>query len=119
MLLKVQDIATIFETSKHFGRLNDPTRAAVIQGPCDDVMEFYLVINDHTTKGVQFFTEGCAATVACSEMIARLAAGKSVDEALCISPAQVKDLLTDSHLTTAIAPSWLSIRSAGRSPIIF
>jgi len=30
----------------YFGRMNDPTAAATLTGPCGDTMEVYLVVRD-------------------------------------------------------------------------
>lgn len=88
-----ENILGLTKNPKHFGRMNDPSGSAIIKGPCGDEMEFYLIIENDIIKKVNFFTEGCVATVACGETTARLALGKTVDNALGISPKQVKDTL--------------------------
>jgi nitrogen fixation NifU-like protein len=44
-------------------------------------------------KKIKFYTEGCISTIVCGEMVAQLAEGKSIDEALGISPKQVIEML--------------------------
>ena len=88
-----EHIVAFAKNPKHFGRMNDPTSAAVVRGSCGDEMEFYLLIRDGIIEGAKFYTEACIATVACGEMAAQLAAGKSIDEVLGISPKQVKEKL--------------------------
>jgi len=88
------NILTLVKNPKHFGRMSDSISAASIKGPCGDEMEFYLVIDNGAVKEVKFFTTGCVATIACGETTARLALGKSIDDALSISPRKVKDILT-------------------------
>jgi nitrogen fixation protein NifU and related proteins len=83
----------IAKSSDNFGRMNDPTAAALIKGPCGDEMEFYLVINDKIIEEIKFYTKGCVATRVCGAMTAQLALGKSIDEALGISPKIVIDAL--------------------------
>ena len=90
-----EHIATLIKNPRYFGRMNDPTSAAVVRGPCGDEMEFYLIIKDRTIEEVKFYTEGCISTVACGAVTAQLALGKSIDGALNISPAQIIETLTD------------------------
>ena len=78
---------------KHFGRMNDPTSSAFIKGPCGDEMEFYLVIEDRIIKEAKFYTMGCIATIVCGSMVAQLALGKSIDEALGIAPREIIESL--------------------------
>jgi nitrogen fixation protein NifU and related proteins len=73
----------------YFGRMNDPTGAAAIRGPCGDEMEFYLAIRNDTIKDVKYYTEGCGNTRACGEAVARLAAGRTLTAALSISAGQL------------------------------
>ena len=86
-------IVELASDPKHFGRMNDPTSAAGIKGLCGDEMEFYLVIKNKIIEEVKFYTKGCIATVVCGSMTAQLALGKSIDEALGISPKEIINAL--------------------------
>ena len=86
-------LAAIARDPKHFGRMNDPTSAAYIKGPCGDEMEFYLVIKDRIIEDIKFYTEGCIATMVCGSVVADFALGISIDDALAISPKLVFDRL--------------------------
>lgn len=72
-----------------FGRMNDPTGAAIVTGPCGDSMEIYLTIRDDTIVGVQYYTAGCANTRACGQAVAHRAQGRRIIEALAITPAEL------------------------------
>ncbi|MFH1594308.1 MAG: iron-sulfur cluster assembly scaffold protein [Candidatus Omnitrophota bacterium] len=89
-----EHIIALAKDSTHFGRMNDPTSAAIIKGPCGDEMEFYLVIKDRIIEDIKFYTKGCLATIVCGSMTAQLALGKSIDEVLGISPKEVVDALS-------------------------
>jgi len=89
-----EHIVGLAKNPKHFGRMNDPTGGAYIKGPCGDEMEFYLVIKDRIIEDVKFYTKGCIATIVCGSMTAQLVLGKSIDEALGISPRTVIDGLS-------------------------
>ena len=53
-----EHIIALAKNPKHFGRMNDPTSAASIKGPCGDEMEFYLVIKDRIIEDIKFYTKG-------------------------------------------------------------
>lgn len=89
-----ENIIKFAKDPKHFGRMTASTSAACIKGPCGDEMEVYLVIKDRMIEDIKFYTKGCIATVVCGSAIAQLASGRSVDEALGISPKQVIGVLS-------------------------
>ena len=106
--------------AKRFGKMNDPTAASYLEGPCGDEMEFYLAIRDNKIEDIKFYTEGCVASKVCGMTVADLSVGKSIMEALGISPKQVMEELKDlpkghshcsilavSALYRAIADYWL------------
>ena len=72
-----------------FGRMNDPTGAGTISGPCGDEMEFYLYIQDDVIRDAKYYTDGCANTRACGYAVARRAKGRPVIAALAINPADI------------------------------
>jgi len=80
---------------KYLGRMNDPVSSAFLKGPCGDEMEFYLVIEKDKIMEIKFYTEGCEETKICGAMTAMLADGKKVEDALAVSPAEVKKRLPD------------------------
>ncbi len=88
-----EQLVTLAKNPKYFGRMNDPTSAAFIKGPCGDEMEFYLIIKDRVIEEVRFYTVGCIATIVCGSVTAGLVSGKTIDEALAISPREVIEVL--------------------------
>jgi nitrogen fixation NifU-like protein len=75
----------------NMGRMNDPDGAAFIKGICGDSMEMYLIITDGTIAEAKFFTDGCDSSRLSGATAARLATGRSLMEALRLSPAEVID----------------------------
>ena len=69
--------------------MNDPDGSAWVDGLCGDSMEMYLVIKDSMITEASFFTDGCSASRACGSAAAHLATGKSLNEALKLSPADI------------------------------
>jgi nitrogen fixation protein NifU and related proteins len=77
------------------GRMNDPDGSAWITGLCGDTMEFYLVIEHNQITQAWYHTDGCSTSRTCGSTAARLAKGKTVEEALALSPAQIIQLHPD------------------------
>jgi nitrogen fixation NifU-like protein len=106
----------------YLGRMNDPSAAARVTGPCGDTMEFYLVIDDDVIETVRYHTDGCRYTHLCGTAVAVMAEGALIKDALAINPAlllgELKDLplehhhcaiLTVSTLYRAIGEYWVAL----------
>lgn len=75
----------------NMGRMNDPDGSAFVKGICGDSMEMYLAIEKGIIMDSTFFTDGCNSSRFCGATAARLAKGKTMKEALRLSPADVID----------------------------
>lgn len=106
-----QEVIDLMNDPKYFGRMNDPVSCSYLKGPCGDAMEFYLVIEKERITEITYYTDGCQATMACAAMVAKLADGKSIQEALAISAAEViarlQDLPQDHFHCSILAVSTL------------
>ncbi len=60
---------------------------------CGDMMTFYIKVKDDKLEDVKFKTFGCGAAIAVSSMVSEMAKGKTLDEALKITPKSVADKL--------------------------
>jgi nitrogen fixation protein NifU and related proteins len=60
---------------------------------CGDMMTFYIKVKDNRLEEVKFKTFGCGAAIAVSSMVSEMAKGKTLDEALKITPALVAEEL--------------------------
>ena len=56
---------------------------------CGDMMTFYIKVKDNRLEDVKFKTFGCGAAIAVSSMVSEMAKGKTIEEALKITPALV------------------------------
>jgi 7,8-dihydropterin-6-yl-methyl-4-(beta-D-ribofuranosyl)aminobenzene 5'-phosphate synthase len=86
-------------------RMTDPSAAAVITGPCGDTMEVYLDIEGGTIIGAFYHTDGCGATHACGSALTAIVTGKSVGDALSLSPGSIIDALgnlPEDHVHCAV-----------------
>jgi len=84
-----QEVMDLINNQQYFGRMNDPVSSSYLKGPCGDAMEFYLVIEHGKITQIKYYTDGCHATRACAAMVAKLAEGKFIKEALSISAGEV------------------------------
>lgn len=60
---------------------------------CGDMMTFYIKVEDDRLKDVKFKTFGCGAAIAVSSMTSEMATGKTLEEAMLITPQGVADEL--------------------------
>lgn len=84
----------------NFGPLKGANANARLTGPCGDTMEFWLIIREGRIVRATFTADGCRASIASGAAAARLAEGRSFDEAAQITPEQVKRVvvnLPDDH----------------------
>ena len=72
-------------------RMNDPDGTALIKGICGDTMEMYLIIDNGNITESSFYTDGCNSSRFCGATAARLCKGRSLKEALRLSPADIID----------------------------
>lgn len=70
----------------NLGGMEDPDGAATVQGSCGDTMEMYLGIEKEIIKEIKYFTDGCGVTLACGSALTEIVKGKTIHEALQISP---------------------------------
>jgi nitrogen fixation protein NifU and related proteins len=60
---------------------------------CGDMMTFYIKVKDNRLEDVKFKTFGCGAAIAVSSMVSEMAKGKTLEEAMQITPRSVADML--------------------------
>jgi len=74
---------------RNVGRIEEPQGAGRATGICGDTMEMTLRIRNDRILDINFLTEGCGTTAAVGSMTTELAKGKTVQEALGISTADI------------------------------
>jgi len=85
---------------RNAGSMDDADAYAHVLGPCGDNMEMWLKARDGIVKVVTFWTDGCAATIACGSVTTELANNRTLGEAMAISAEVIaKSLggLPDNH----------------------
>lgn len=79
-----------FRNPRNVGEIADADGVGEVGNPiCGDMMTFYIKVKDNRLVDVKFKTFGCGAAIAVSSMISEMAIGKTLDEALKITNADV------------------------------
>ena len=79
-----------FRSPRNVGEIEDASGIGEVgNAVCGDMMTFYVKIEDGILTDVKFKTFGCGAAIAVSSMVSEMAIGRTVEEALKISNADV------------------------------
>ncbi len=83
-----------FMHPRNVGEIENPDGIGEEGNPvCGDMMTFYIKVKDDRLEDVKFKTFGCGAAIAVSSMVSEMAKGKTIEEALKITPKSVADML--------------------------
>ena len=83
-----------FMNPRNVGEIPDADGVGTVGNPvCGDLMTVYIKIKGNRLEDVKFKTFGCGAAIATSSMTTELAKGKTIEEALKITRADVADSL--------------------------
>ena len=83
-----------FMNPRNVGEIENPDGIGEIGNPvCGDMMTFYIKVKDNRLEDVKFKTFGCGAAIAVSSMVSEMAMGKTLEEAMKITPRAVADEL--------------------------
>ncbi len=83
-----------FANPRNVGEIENPDGVGEEGNPvCGDMMTFYIKVKDDKLEDVKFKTFGCGAAIAVSSMVSEMAIGKTLEEALKITPNSVADAL--------------------------
>jgi len=83
-----------FMNPRNVGEIKDADGVGEVGNPvCGDMMTFYIKVKDNRLDDVKFQTFGCGAAVAVSSMVSEMAKGKTLEEAVQITPASVAEEL--------------------------
>ena len=83
-----------FMNPRNVGEIENPSGVGEEGNPvCGDMMTFYIKVKDNRLEDVKFQTFGCGAAVAVSSMVSEMAKGKTLEEAVKITPSLVAQQL--------------------------
>ena len=83
-----------FMNPRNVGEIENPDGIGEEGNPvCGDMMTFYIKVKDNRLEDIKFKTFGCGAAIAVSSMASEIAMGKTLDEAMKITPQSVAETL--------------------------
>ena len=83
-----------FTNPRNVGEIEDADGVGEEGNPvCGDMMTFYIKVKDDRLEDVKFKTFGCGAAIAVSSITSEMAKGKTLDEAMKITPEVVAEEL--------------------------
>ncbi|MBI4187220.1 MAG: Fe-S cluster assembly scaffold protein NifU [Chloroflexi bacterium] len=89
-----QQVMDHFMNPRNVGEIENPDGIGEEGNPvCGDMMTFYIKVKDNRLEDVKFKTFGCGAAIAVSSMVSEMAKGKTLEEALKITPKIVAEEL--------------------------
>jgi nitrogen fixation NifU-like protein len=79
-----------FKNPHNMGEIPDADGVGTVGNPvCGDLMTMYIKVKDNRVADIKFKTFGCGAAIATSSMTTEMAKGKTLEEALKITRADV------------------------------
>jgi nitrogen fixation NifU-like protein len=79
-----------FVNPRNVGEIKDADGIGEVGNPvCGDMMTFYIKVKDNRLEDVKFKTFGCGAAIAVSSITSEMAKGKTLEEAVKITPTLV------------------------------
>jgi nitrogen fixation protein NifU and related proteins len=75
--------------------LSNPDGFAVVQSSHNESLKIWLRVRNDVVADSAFWTNGCAATIACGSMSTELVKGKTIHEALAITSEDIARALVD------------------------
>lgn len=83
-----------FMNPRNVGEIENPDGVGEEGNPvCGDMMTFHIKVKENRLEDVKFKTFGCGAAIAVSSMVSEMATGKTLEEALKITPESVAEKL--------------------------
>ncbi|MGA3192135.1 MAG: Fe-S cluster assembly scaffold protein NifU [Candidatus Bathyarchaeia archaeon] len=83
-----------FRNPRNMGEIPDADGVGTVGNPvCGDLMTIYIKVKDNRLEDIKFKTFGCGSAIATSSMITELAKGKTLEEGMKITRANVADSL--------------------------
>src|SRR3972149_10633554 len=90
MIMYGKKVMEHFMSPRNVGEIKDADGIGEVGNPvCSDMMTFYIKVKDNRLDDVKFKTFGCGAAIAVSSIASEMAKGKTLEEAMKITPQLV------------------------------
>lgn len=79
-----------FSNPRNVGEIENADGIGEVGNPvCGDMMSFYIKVKDNRLEDIKFKTFGCGAAIAVSSITSEIAKGRTLEEAVTITPSLV------------------------------
>ena len=93
-MMYTEKVMEHFKNPRNVGEIPDADGIGTVGNPvCGDLMTIYIKVKNNRLTDIKFKTFGCGSAIATSSMITELAKGKTLEEAMRITRANVADSL--------------------------
>ena len=93
-MMYTEKVMEHFRNPRNMGEIPDADGIGTVGNPvCGDLMTIYIKVKDGRLEDIKFKTFGCGSAIATSSMITELAKGKTLEEGMKITRANVADSL--------------------------
>jgi nitrogen fixation NifU-like protein len=83
-----------FTNPRNVGEIKGADGIGEVGNPvCGDMMTFYIKVNNNKIEDVKFKTFGCGAAIAVSSIVSEMAFGKTIEEVMALTNADVAKAL--------------------------
>jgi nitrogen fixation NifU-like protein len=83
-----------FANPRNVGEIKDADGIGEVGNPvCGDMMTFYIKVTNNKIEDVKFKTFGCCAAIAVSSMVSEMVLGKTLEEVMSLTNADVAKAL--------------------------
>ncbi len=83
-----------FKNPQNVGEITEADGVGEVGNPvCGDMMKFTIKVKDNRLEDVKFLTFGCGAAIAVSSMVAEMARGMTLEEAMKLTNKDVAQAL--------------------------
>ena len=83
-----------FMNPRNVGEIGNPDGVGEVGNPiCGDMITFYIKVKNNHLDDIKFKTFGCGAAIAVSSIVTEMAMGKTLEDALKITPRAVANEL--------------------------
>ena len=88
-----------FNKPKYVGEIKNPDGVAEVGNPmCGDLLKLFIKVKNNKITKVRFKTFGCIAAIAASDVVCKLAEGKTLDKAERITSKDIVNYLGELPL---------------------
>jgi len=83
-----------FRNPRNMGEIADADGVGIVGNPvCGDLMTIYIKVKDNRIEDIKFKTFGCGAAIATSSMVTEMVKGKTLEESMKVTRADVAENL--------------------------